>query len=176
MISWIFGYGSLMWRPDFPALERREGCVHGWERRFYQGSPDHRGTPQAPGRVVTLIPSPGASCWGVAYRLDPLVMDTVLTDLDTREQAGYLRESLAVHTRDGSVLQALTYIAGPANENYLGEKPLAEMIAQLSSAKGPSGTNADYLLSLQISLEEMGVNEPHVVALAEGLKASQGRN
>jgi cation transport protein ChaC len=174
MTSWIFGYGSLMWRPDFPALERREGCVHGWERRFYQGSPDHRGTPQAPGRVVTLIPSTGAICWGVAYQLDPGVMDKVLTDLDTREQAGYLRESLEVHARDGSVVQALTYIAGSANANYLGEEPHPGMIEQLATAKGPSGTNADYLLSLQTSLEQLGVKEPHVVMLVEGLKAYQG--
>ena len=52
---WIFGYGSLMWTPGFPWLERRIGGIRGWARRFHQGSPDHRGTPEAPGRSLSLL-------------------------------------------------------------------------------------------------------------------------
>ena len=51
----IFGYGSLVWRPDLPHTEAHDGYIVGWVRRFYQGSPDHRGTPERPGRVATLL-------------------------------------------------------------------------------------------------------------------------
>src|SRR5581483_11846825 len=65
---WIFAYGSLIFRPDFPWIERRRAFVRGWARRFWQGSPDHRGVPEAPGRVVTLVARDGF-CGGCAYRI-----------------------------------------------------------------------------------------------------------
>ncbi len=67
---WIFGCGSLVWRPAFPYARRRRACVRGWARRFWQDSTDHRGTPDAPGRVVTLVPELDATCWGIAYRVE----------------------------------------------------------------------------------------------------------
>ncbi|RZA31933.1 MAG: gamma-glutamylcyclotransferase, partial [Lysobacteraceae bacterium] len=64
---WLFGYGSLIWKADFPYIERRPASIGGWSRRFWQGSHDHRGTGSAPGRVVTLVAEDGATCHGMAY-------------------------------------------------------------------------------------------------------------
>jgi cation transport protein ChaC len=74
---WVFGYGSLVWRPDFPFAESRIATIEGWERRFWQGSTDHRGVPDAPGRVVTLVEAPGAVCWGRAYLIGASSRDEV---------------------------------------------------------------------------------------------------
>ena len=81
---WLFGYGSLIWKADFPFVERREASIQGWSRRFWQGSDDHRGTRASPGRVVTLIEDEGASCKGMAYK----VLPDVFAHLDHREKNG----------------------------------------------------------------------------------------
>jgi hypothetical protein len=86
---WIFAYGSLIWRVDFEYLESRPASINHWARRFWQGSTDHRGIPDAPGRVVTLIEARGETCWGKAYRLNPNSRDQVLAHLDHREKGGY---------------------------------------------------------------------------------------
>ena len=84
---WIFGYGSLIWRPDFAYVARRPACLRGWMRRFWQASPDHRGVPAAPGRVVTLRRRPGGACWGMAYRLEGDAGERVLAQLPIEARA-----------------------------------------------------------------------------------------
>ena len=68
---WLFGYGSLIFKPDFPFLAQRTAYIGGWIRRFWQGSHDRRGTEAAPGRVVTLVPQPDAVCHGMAFLVTP---------------------------------------------------------------------------------------------------------
>lgn len=165
---WVFGYGSLIWRPGFEYSERRVGYIVGLSRRFYQGSPDHRGRPEAPGRVVTLIPEPGARCYGVAYRLCPEVVEEVLSALDHREQGGYERLRLDVHpARPGEAMvrDALVYLANETNPHYLGPAPLEEMARHICASAGPSGRNEDYLLELAASLRRLALEDPHVFAL-----------
>jgi cation transport regulator ChaC len=72
---WLFGYGSLIFKADFPWQQRRPASIRHWQRRFWQGSHDHRGTPQQPGRVVTLVPEQDARCDGMAYLISPGVFE-----------------------------------------------------------------------------------------------------
>jgi len=163
--TWIFGYGSLLWRPAFPFAERRGAWITGFERRFWQGSTDHRGLPGAPGRVVTLHHAAGARCGGAAYRIGDLDRDDVLANLDHRERGGYERLDVALSFSDGSVGTGLVYIATPANPNYLGPAPLDAIAAQVSRSRGPSGANAEYVLRLADSLRDLGFADEHVFEL-----------
>ncbi len=164
---WLFGYGSLIWKADFPYLECRPAHIHHWVRRFWQGSHDHRGTPEAPGRVVTLMREPGATCHGMAYRITP----EVLAPLDVREKNGYLREVMTLCFDDGpgGHAEGLVYLATEDNAAFLGDAPLDVIAEQISRSHGPSGPNRDYLVNLARSLLELGVEDPHVSGLARRL-------
>ncbi len=166
--KWIFGYGSLIWQPAFDHQEAQPGFVIGWQRRFFQASPDHRGTPEAPGRVVTLVPDRDGLCWGVAYRVDADRLDGVLEDLDLREQAGYQRVWLDVHLRDRAdgPVRALAYLADRSNPNFI-EADLVDIAEIVRRARGPSGSNRDYVERLHASLRAMGGTDDHVTALWE---------
>ena len=158
--TWLFGYGSLIWRPDFPYLDDCRAHVTGWSRRFWQGSHDHRGVPTDPGRVVTLVEAPGERCYGRAFLIEPEVFE----HLDYREKNGYERHAVDICFAEERV-SGVVYIAETDNHAFLGEAPLAEIAAQINRCAGPSGTNADYLLELAGALRNLNVVDPHVFEL-----------
>jgi cation transport regulator ChaC len=170
---WVFGYGSLVWRPSIPFVERAPAWIEGFARRFWQGSTDHRGVPGAPGRVVTLIEQQGARCWGMAYRVALDDRDQVLATLDHREQGGYDRRQVTMHFRDREPVAGLVYLATGENPNYLGPAPLDQIASQVRASTGPSGGNVEYVESLARALREMGAEDEHVFALA-GLVGDAG--
>lgn len=169
---WIFGYGSLIFRPDLPYRERRTAWLRGFSRRFWQGSPDHRGTAEAPGRVVTLVAEEGARCLGVAFDVAPSVAEDVLLGLDHREKAGYRRQTAPLEDRDGrlAIPDALFYVAEAGNPDWVGEAPLEEIARVVAGSVGPSGLNRDYVWSLRDALRALGEPDPHVEALATLLR------
>ena len=166
---WIFGYGSLVWRPAFAHAERVPARLAGWARRFWQGSTDHRGVPGAPGRVVTLLPDRDADpCWGMAYRVAPRDVTRVLAGLDHREKEGYEREHLEIElvasgsTAGPETVRALVYRATETNPSYLGPAPADTIARQVVGAAGPSGPNPEYVTQLAASLRAMGAHDDHV--------------
>ena len=169
MATWLFGYGSIIWRPNFEFEESSVARVRGWKRRFWQGSPDHRGTPDFPGRVVTLVQEEGSECVGRVFRLAARDRDAVLAQLDIREQGGYQRAMLCAELQDRRTVQAICYVADPSNPNYLGPAPLLEMAAQIRDARGPSGPNREYVMRLAAALRELGHEDPHVVTIENSL-------
>jgi len=157
---WVFGYGSLIWRPDFPYLDARRAFIAGWTRRFWQGSHDHRGVQSDPGRVVTLVDAPGERCYGRAFMIEPDVFE----HLDHREINGYERHRIDIHFDDGKT-PGVVYRAALNNFAFLGDAPLDEMVAQIRRCAGRSGRNVDYVLELARSIRQLDVTDPHVFEL-----------
>jgi cation transport protein ChaC len=171
---WVFGYGSLIFRPDFPFVVRREGYITGWTRRFWQASLDHRGTPERPGRVATIVATPGARCWGVAYHVAPRDRTEVLAYLDERECGGYERRLMPFYSSTSeSLVDVLVYIAAHDNPNYVGPEDDADTVAHVREAHGLTGPNREYVLQLAAALARMGADDPHVFELARAIDCTR---
>ncbi|KKA30481.1 hypothetical protein TD95_000630 [Thielaviopsis punctulata] len=155
------------------------------------GSEDHRGTPEAPGRVVTLIErsyweqlndthhEAPQKVWGVAYRIKPEHIAEVKEYLDIREINGYSVHHKPFQPADGSApIRALVYIGTPDNEQFVGVQDPNNLAAHIARSRGPSGLNSEYLLNLHTALEDLGVesSDSHISDLSQKVMALLGKN
>lgn len=168
---WVFGYGSLIWDPGFPVAERRIARLSGWHRSFCMRSIHHRGTPEEPGLVLALDRAEGASCTGLAFRVEPGAEGATLHGLRERElvSSAYLERTLPVSTAQGE-LEALTYVIDPDHVQYCGGLPLEEQARIIAHATGGRGPNRDYLWSTVAHLAELGIGDPDLDWLAEEVR------
>ncbi|TKY56166.1 putative glutathione-specific gamma-glutamylcyclotransferase 2 [Spatholobus suberectus] len=174
MVMWVFGYGSLISKAGFHYDERVVGFIKGYRRVFYQGSTDHRGTPEFPGRTVTLEPAEGEICWGAAYKISKKEDEEIaLAYLEVREKQYDKKEYLDFYTdptaTSPAVSGVMVYIATPdkkSNVNYLGPASVEEIARQIIQAEGPAGPNRDYLFNLEKALLQIGCEDKHVIDLA----------
>jgi glutathione-specific gamma-glutamylcyclotransferase len=178
-LVWVFGYGSLIWRPAMAYVARRAGRIDGWARRFWQASTDHRGTAEAPGRVLTLIES-DAGVWGMAYAIARAAWPQTEAALELREQQGYARLTvdigLSAGEQAGGVVETvagLLYVATPANPYFVGPEPLDVTAEVVRRSRGPSGSNIEYVLELERTLAAMGATDPEVSLLAEHVQVAR---
>ncbi len=163
---WVFGYGSLMWRPGFAHEEARQARVTGLHRGFYVYSTHHRGSPSRPGLVLAL--DQGGVCDGVAFRVPRRDAADVVAYLREREQVtGVYRETIRpilVHGHHEPV-RALFYVVERRHAQYAGRLALSEQAHIIKSASGRSGCNLDYLLSTVQRLRSLGIRESHLERL-----------
>jgi cation transport protein ChaC len=153
---WVFGYGSLMWRPGFAHLERHFGVVHGFHRAFCVYSHVHRGTRARPGLVLGL--DSGGSCKGVAYRVRAADAEAVVEYLMQREMATrvYMPRWVTVRIGDQAV-RAHTYTAAHNHEQYAGKLTPEQAARYIKGSNGRSGNNVEYLLNAVAHLDELGI-------------------
>jgi cation transport protein ChaC len=171
-LVWIFGYGSLMWRPDFRFERSAPARLEGWHRALCIRSEHWRGTPERPGCVLGL--APGGSCVGRAFAIAAAEEAAILAALDARENVrGYLyeRRRLPITRLDtGTVVPAWTYLARTEDPRFERDLARAELVRRLRTAHGRGGSNLDYLRETVAHLAELGIREGELESLlAEAL-------
>ena len=135
---WVFGYGSLIWQPDFPVAEAVTARLEGWHRSFCMRSIHHRGSEAEPGLVLALDAAPGAVCLGLAFRVAPGAEAETLAALREREliSSAYLEREVELALTDGRTVRALAYVIDPAHAQYCGGLPLEEQAQIIARAQG----------------------------------------
>lgn len=169
---WVFGYGSLMWRPGFPFRERHLATLTGYHRSLCIFSHVHRGTPEMPGLVLGL--DRGGKCRGLAFGVEATDAEATLAYLREREQvtAVYLERHVTVRLEDGRAVRAVTYVADRRHPQYAGRLPTEDLLRLINQGVGISGANPDYVRATHRQLIEMGVSDSILAGIAERL--SQG--
>lgn len=163
---WVFGYASLIWRPEFEAVEHQPATVHGWHRALRMRSRVNRGTPERPGLVFALVP--GGSCRGVVYRIARDRAESELQRLWAREMPTgvYDPRWLPCRTPRGTV-QALAFTLSRRSPSYVPALSDDEMLQILRLARGRYGTTLQYLLETAHCLRERGVRDREIERLVQ---------
>lgn len=167
---WVFGYGSLMWRPGFPFVERRHAHLYGYHRSLCVLSHVHRGTPEQPGLVLGL--DRGGRCHGVAFRVAGHEADATVQYLREREQvtAVYLERWMSVRLDNGEPMRALAYIVDRKHPQYAGQLPFEDVLKLVRQGEGVSGANPDYVRSTHEHLMAMGMIDPMLARIMAALE------
>ena len=153
---WVFGYGSIMWRPGFPDVDAAAALLHGYHRAFCIYSVHHRGSRERPGLILGL--DRGGSCRGRAFRVAAADAAATVAYLDERELVThvYKRRNIPVAI-NGQRIETVCYVADPGHEQYAGTLPVAEAAQVIRDGVGVSGDNPNYLRSTVEHLDELGI-------------------
>lgn len=168
---WVFGYGSLMWRPGFDHLEAVPARLVGAHRALCVYSWVHRGTRELPGLVLGL--DRGGSCRGIAYRIAADKRDSVIAYLRERELVtNVYREAwrgIRLEDSQQRVGTALTYVVDRSHEQYAGKLSRDALLSFVRGGVGRSGVNADYVINTATHIRNLGFRDPVLDWLAEEL-------
>lgn len=198
---WVFGYGSILWKNgEVERTAEVPAIVRGYRRRFWQGSPCHRGTPERPGIVVSIY---GRSEWksldidtvdhdqfdndsnprdedwivyGRAFRVTDAYKQIVFDYLVARESGGFDPVCLPLYAPDGTTVvaqRAITFAAPPSTVNFTGFLTHAQIAERILSCVGPSGSNTEYAKRLHETLVADGFPDPHVSAVVRHIDKLQ---
>lgn len=166
---WVFGYGSLMWRPGFDFAERTLATIKGWRRSLCVYSHVHRGTPEKPGLVLGL--DRGGSCKGVAFRVPGARAGDVVAYLRAREQVTMVYREIRARARlaDGRDVAVLAYAVDRAHVQYAGALEPPELARLVAQGVGVSGANPDYVRQTYEHMVEIGIEDRVLAAIVARL-------
>src|SRR5260370_20310862 len=171
---WVFAYGSLMWRPDFPFAERVEARLVGAHRALCVYSFVHRGTPERPGLVLGL--DRGGTCRGIAYRVPAAERASTIAYLRAREQVtSVYRECtrpIWLKRDPEQRVPALCYMVDRGHVQYAGPLTLEQQLHHVRQGHGQSGAHRDYVIATLGALEQLGYRETTLHRIAERLTAA----
>jgi cation transport protein ChaC len=171
---WVFGYGSLMWRPDFPFEEAAPALLRGYHRAFCIWSYHYRGSETHPGLVLGL--DRGGACRGRAFRVAKQDAEAVCAYLHEREMiTGVYEPRLLPIEIGGRRVLAATYLADRQHSQYAGKLPTARILRHLLTAVGKSGSNYDYLESTVGHLDELGIADGSLHRLLQAARRARRR-
>ena len=155
---WVFGYASLVWRPEFEAAEQRIARVHGYHRCLHMYSRVNRGTPERPGLVFALMR--GGSCTGMALRLPHDQVEAAMPALWAREMPNpvYDPKWLRADTAQGPV-PALAFTLHPNSPNHTGRLSDAQYRDIFAHARGRYGSTLDYARQTLDGLRRHGIED-----------------
>jgi len=170
---WVFGYGSLMWRPGFEHEETRQARLFGYHRALCVRSFVHRGTPERPGLVLGL--DRGGSCHGVAFRIRAENRDAVLTYLRERELVTqvYVEAARKIRLETGHDVRAVTYVVDRLHTQYAGALSVDDAVLRVSGAVGQSGPNEEYVVNTADHLKTLGIHDPHLEGIADQIRFAE---
>ncbi|MTJ05507.1 MAG: gamma-glutamylcyclotransferase [Sediminimonas qiaohouensis] len=176
MTMWVFGYGSLLWKPGFEVAESALAVLPEYHRSFCMRSIHHRGTDEQPGLVLALDQAEGARCHGQALAVPTGRENETLDYLRERElvSAAYLETRLMVDLRDGRRVEAVTFVIDPDHVQYCGALPLEEQAQIIARAEGGMGPNAEYLFNTAAHLRELGIEDADLDWLAARVRGMLG--
>lgn len=169
---WIFGYGSLIWRPEFDFLEARRARVHGYHRALCLWSRINRGTPEKPGLVFGL--DRGGACTGRAYRIEGRHAPDTLLALWRREMpsAAYHPRWLPCRTDQGTV-SGLVFVMNRQDSGYAAGLNLEQTVAAVRQGHGRYGACSDYVLQTAQALDQAGIPDQALLPIAQALLSSE---
>jgi cation transport protein ChaC len=174
---WVFGYGSLMWRPGFEFREVVPARLSGAHRSLCIYSWVHRGTRARPGLVLGL--DRGGSCRGIAYRVAGAKRESVMAYLRDRElvTAVYLEAWRPIRVAGKNApVSAVTYVVDRQHEQYAGHLPRRRLLALVEKSVGGSGSNVDYILATVAHMRTIGIRDETLEWLADELGGKRQRS
>lgn len=166
---WVFGYGSLIWRPGFTFAERAKAKLSGYHRSLCVRSFVHRGTPERPGLVLGL--DRGGSCVGMAFRVEAAREEETFAYLRERELVTnvYREMTLPVRLEDGRLVRAVSYVVDRGHVQYAGKLDAAEAATIVSGSHGRSGPNREYVTAALTEIRGLGLRDRWLESVVERL-------
>jgi glutathione-specific gamma-glutamylcyclotransferase len=166
MSHWVFGYGSLIWRPGFEYLHVEPARLDGYHRSLCVYSHKYRGTTELLGLVFGL--DQGGTCHGVAFEVADAQWQATLSYLQERELITNVYREVTLHVSlpvSQRRVSALTYVVVRGHPQHAHALSTEETLRYVRQGLGDAGSCVDYVKNTARHLAELGIPDPELERL-----------